>query len=370
MPSPAQGVVRAPSPAHQDQPVKKSKPARFTEKKSKAKAKPKSSAPARPSLSKSLAARVPPPAEKPPAPPASTEDVFLDTSFGEDLPVQTIAAAELELGESSTPAPEKPAKVPAPQAEDDFDLGPLEPKPSARPAAPKPEAPPLPRAAPKKAPSPPAAAPAPLPAAKFFGAPGPPPAAEALAAPSPPRDLALERLSDEKKDFLELVSDDLYRREFGEEAHVEAGEQLELISFRLAQETYAVRLTHVQQIIKLREITLVPRAPEYILGVISLRGQIIPIFDLRRRLDLAAAEPTRETRIIVVMEGAKVIGLIVDKVEQVVRIPAGMIEPPPPILGGLESEYIEGIGRFDGRMLILLNLSKVLAPPIPRDAGH
>jgi len=272
-------------------------------------------------------------------------------SFGEDLPLEAIGAAELELGETSPPAPAKAAPAPAPKLVEDFNLGPVAPKPPAKSKAPTPDRP---------APAQNSGAQVPPPA--HPAQPAPPPA-KPFAAPAPPRDPALERLSTEKKDFLELVSEDLYRREFGEEARVEVGEQLELISFRLAQEIYAIRLTHVQQIIKLREITLVPRAPAYILGVISLRGMIIPIFDLRSRLGLAAEEPTRQTRIIVVMEGPKIIGLIVDQVEQVVRIPAQAIEPPPPVLGGLESDYIEGIGRFSGRMLILLNLSKVLAPP-------
>jgi purine-binding chemotaxis protein CheW len=305
----------------------KARPARAAAKPDPAKSKAKGSAPARPRSLKSSAPRAPAP--------EPSADVFLDMSFGENLPVDVMDAADLEPGKPPGAAPAPGAPAPARAEDDDFDLGPAATKPAAKPAAPT--------------------------AA---------PAAGTFAAEAPARDLAVERLSSEKADFLELVSDDLYRREFGEEARVEAGEQMELISFRLAQETYAIRLTHVQQIIKLREITLVPRAPEYILGLVSLRGLIIPIFDLRRRLGLATREPTRETRIVVVMQGTKVIGLIVDRIEQVVRLPAGTIEPPPPILGDLEAEYIEGIGRFEGRMLILLNLSKVLAPPAPRETGH
>ena len=283
----------------------KARPARAAAKPGPAKSKAKGSAPARPRSLKSSAARAPSPAPKPSPPPEPSADVFQDMSFGENLPVEVMNAADLEPGKPPGAAPGAPA-----------------------------------------------------------------PAAGTFTAEAPARDPAIGRLSSEKDDFLELASDDLYRREFGEEARVEAGEQMELISFRLAQETYAIRLTHVQQIIKLREITLFPRAPEYILGVVSLRGLVIPIFDLRRRLGLATREPTRETRIVVAMQGTKVIGLIVDRIEQVVRLPAGTIEPPPPILGDLEAEFIEGIGRFEGRMLILLNLSKVLAPPAPRETGH
>jgi len=270
----------------------------------------------KPPVQKAKASSAPGPAKPravappPPAPakgPPSEEDIFVDMSFGEDLPLPPDEDAEFELGVLPPRPPEKPAPRPAP------------PQLTKKSAAPKP---------------PPAAL-------------GP----------------DLDTLGAEKDDFLELVSEDLYRREFGEETQEDLGEQLELLSFQLAQESYAIRLTLVQQIIKMREITPVPRAPEYVLGVISLRGVIIPVFDLRRRLGLARREHTRETRIIVVREGAKSIGLIVDRVRQVVRIPAAGIEPPPPVLGGLEAEYLEGIGRSEGRMLILLHLEKVLAPP-------
>lgn len=266
-----------------------------------------------------LAGAQPPAAPAKDLSPAPTleDDIFTDMSFGEDLPVPAEEDLAIELGAEPTPAPEKPLPTKPASA----------PAPAATPSPAPPPSQPEPKPAPAKTPS--------LP----------------------------ETLAPEKDDFLELVSEDLYRREFGEAGLEEPGEQLELLSFQLAQETYAIRLTLVQQIIKLREITMVPRAPDYILGVISLRGMIIPIFDLRRRLGLAQRAPARENRIIVVGQGTKSIGLIVDRVHQVVRIPATGMEPPPAILAGLESEYLEGIGRSEGRMLIILNLDKVLAPP-------
>ena len=316
----------APAPALK--PAGKARPAEFAPSKRKPKPKREGAAQApKPAVQEAKASGVQvrakpkaagPTARTPVQGPSSEEDIFVDMSFGEDLPFH-------------------------PDEDVEFELGALQSKPQGKPAPPTPpraETPPA-RPEPKPAPVQETAAPEARPKV-----------------PGPDRD----SLGEVKDDFLELVSEDLYRREFGEEAPEDLGEQMELLSFQLAQESYAIRLTLVQQIIKMREITLVPRAPEFVLGVISLRGLIIPVFDLRQRLGQARREPTRETRIIVVREGAKSIGLIVDRVRHVVRIAAAGVEPPPPILADLESEYLEGIGRADGRMLILLNLEKVLAP--------
>jgi purine-binding chemotaxis protein CheW len=167
--------------------------------------------------------------------------------------------------------------------------------------------------------------------------------------------------TEKEDDFYELVTEELYMREFGRRED-ERGQQLELLSFRLAREVYAVRLTSIKQIIKLVPITHVPRSPEYVLGIISLRGTVIPIFDLRKRLLLPASPPSRRTRIIVVTHGVFMVGLIVDEVEQVVRISAGGLEPPPSVLAGVEAEFIEGIGRSGDKMIILLALDKIMTP--------
>ncbi len=134
------------------------------------------------------------------------------------------------------------------------------------------------------------------------------------------------------------------------------------MSFRLANEIYAVKLTSIRQIIKLVPITMVPRVPDYVLGIISLRGTVIPIFDLRRVLKLPEAESTRKSRIIIVNQGKLTAGLIVDEVEQVLRMSESKIEPPPPVLGGVEAEYIKGIGRVDSKMIIFLSLEKIMVP--------
>ena len=97
-------------------------------------------------------------------------------------------------------------------------------------------------------------------------------------------------------------------------------------------------------------------------GIISLRGNVIPVFDLRKRLNIPVTAPTRKTRIIVVSEKNYTVGLIVDSVEQVVRIPDTSLEPPPPMLAAAEAGFIEGIGRHDSKMLLFLALDKILEP--------
>jgi len=170
--------------------------------------------------------------------------------------------------------------------------------------------------------------------------------------------------ADKDDDFFALVTEDLYMREFGRQEEKDRGDVLELLSFRLASETYAVPLTSIRQIIKMMPITMVPRAPDYVLGIISVRGNIIPVFDLRRRLNLPATEPTRKTRIIVVAGGRYTLGLIVDGVEQVARLPETGLEPPPSMLAGVEAGYIEGIGRHNQKMILVLALDKIMTPVV------
>ncbi len=165
-------------------------------------------------------------------------------------------------------------------------------------------------------------------------------------------------------DFPELVGEELYGQAMGGEEEIE--EPLELLCFMLADEEYAVDIMEVKEIIKVPEITEVPRVPEFILGIISLRGTVIPIFDLRKRLGLEAKERTRSTKIIIASDNDKTLGMAVDKVTQVAKISGKKLEPPPPVIGGVEAEYIQGLGRFREHLLILLNLHKVLSFELSR----
>lgn len=139
------------------------------------------------------------------------------------------------------------------------------------------------------------------------------------------------------------------------------GKILQLVTFKLGNEEFGVDILKVQEINRMMEITRIPNAPPFIEGVINLRGKIIPIVDLRKKLGFVNGNGISEktTRIIVVELDGLVLGFIVDSVSEVLRIPENTIEPPPSIVGGVESDYIEGVGKLDNRLLILLELKKL-----------
>ncbi len=137
-------------------------------------------------------------------------------------------------------------------------------------------------------------------------------------------------------------------------------EVFQLVTFRLGNEEFSLDILRVQEIIRHMELTRVPRTPDFVEGVINLRGRVIPVLDLRKRFGLPADERTNETRIIVVDVDNRTVGLKVDAVSEVLRLPADTVEPPPAIVTGAESDYIRGVGKLDGRLIILLDVSKIL----------
>jgi purine-binding chemotaxis protein CheW len=152
-------------------------------------------------------------------------------------------------------------------------------------------------------------------------------------------------------------------------AKVSSNEVLQLVSFYLGNEEFAVDILNVQEINRMVEITRVPRAPHFVEGVINLRGKIIPIIDLRKRLNLPEKDHDQQTRIMVVDVDNRTIGLVVDAVSEVLRLPIDTIEPPPPILAGVDTEYIKGVGKLGNRLLILLDLNKIFAEKEPELLG-
>lgn len=138
-------------------------------------------------------------------------------------------------------------------------------------------------------------------------------------------------------------------------------ELLQLVTFSIGEEEFGVNILKVQEIIRTMEITKVPRAPEFVEGVINLRGKVIPIIDLRRRFGLAPKGHDKNTRIIVIEINNVIVGFVVDAVSEVLRIPASTVEPPPPVVAGVESDYISGVGQLQDRLLIMLDLDKLLS---------
>lgn len=136
-------------------------------------------------------------------------------------------------------------------------------------------------------------------------------------------------------------------------------QELQLVIFRLAKEEYGLPITKVQEINRLVPITKLPQTPSFMEGIINLRGRIIPVVDLRKRFQLDVAEYNEDTRIIIVDVDGQTVGIIVDAVNEVVRIGTGSIEPPPPAFV-LDARYIQGVGKLDGRLLILLDINQIL----------
>jgi len=134
----------------------------------------------------------------------------------------------------------------------------------------------------------------------------------------------------------------------------------QIVGFRIGQETFGLPIGIVREIVRVPEITPVPNAPIYIEGVINLRGRIIPVVDLRKRFGGDIAELNKKSRVVVVELESRVVGLIVNSASEVLRIPPSDIEPPQNIFQEGEINFITGVGKLKGRLVMLLDLSKIL----------
>jgi purine-binding chemotaxis protein CheW len=138
-------------------------------------------------------------------------------------------------------------------------------------------------------------------------------------------------------------------------------QEQQLVSFTLGAEEFAVDIGVVQEIVRMPEITKVPRSPAFVEGVVNLRGKIIPVVDLRKRFDLPASEATKSTRIVIVTVGGRTVGMIVDSVSEVLRLSSEAVEATPDMVAsGVDASFLMGIAKLDGRLLILLELEQVL----------
>lgn len=138
-------------------------------------------------------------------------------------------------------------------------------------------------------------------------------------------------------------------------------EILQLVSFIIGSEEYAVDIFYVKEINRLSHITKVPNAPEFIEGVINLRGRIIPVIDLRIKMGLPKKDYNKDSRIIVIEDGDLLVGFLVDAVKEVIRIPKSIIEEPPEIITSSKTDFISSVGKLEERLLILIDLKKILS---------
>jgi purine-binding chemotaxis protein CheW len=136
--------------------------------------------------------------------------------------------------------------------------------------------------------------------------------------------------------------------------------ELHIVGFKVGRETYGVPITSLREIVRVPEITSVPDAPEYIEGVINLRGKIVSVLDLRKRLGEVTVTPSKRNRILVVEHRGRLCGLIVDSASDVLKIPAKDVDPSPTefVEGGLNC--VTGLGKYQGRLIVLLDVDKVL----------
>lgn len=136
--------------------------------------------------------------------------------------------------------------------------------------------------------------------------------------------------------------------------------EVQLVVFKLGREEYGVSILQVQEIKRMTDITRVPHTPDYITGVINLRGSVLPVVDLKKRLNLPAQANSDHTRIIIVKIDEVIVGMVVDAVSEVLAIDQDNIESPDAVVGGVAANFISGVGKLDNRLLILLNLEMII----------
>jgi purine-binding chemotaxis protein CheW len=135
---------------------------------------------------------------------------------------------------------------------------------------------------------------------------------------------------------------------------------LQLVTFGLGNEQYAVDILKVQEINRMKEITKVPNAPSYVEGVINLRGKVMTVVDLRKRFGLSTKENNAHSRIMIMDIQGITVGLVVDAVSEVLRIQANIVEPTPPLATEGGSEFIIGIAKLENRLIILLDIDRLI----------
>ena len=141
--------------------------------------------------------------------------------------------------------------------------------------------------------------------------------------------------------------------------------ELHLVTFRIGAELFGVPIGMVQEIVRVPAITRIPQAPEFVEGVINLRGRVITVVDMRKRLNQAGlpreqSNWARKSRILVIESGGRLVGVIVDEVAEVLKLPGERVEQAAPLVAGLNNQYITGVGKLEDRLLILLDIENIL----------
>ena len=136
--------------------------------------------------------------------------------------------------------------------------------------------------------------------------------------------------------------------------------ELHIVGFRVGRETFGVPISLVHEIVRVPEITAVPDSPGYVEGVINLRGKIVSVVDLRKRFGEKEIAASKKNRILVAEVGGKMVGLIVDAASEVIKIPDSEVDLPPSVFEEGELNYVTGVGKVKGRLIILVDLSKIL----------
>jgi len=146
-----------------------------------------------------------------------------------------------------------------------------------------------------------------------------------------------------------------------QDAKKKSGDELQLVVFNIGTEEFGVEIMNVQEIIRMTNITKIPQASGYVKGIINLRGRIIVVINLNVIMGMESREQDENTRIIVADIGETVMGFIVDSVSEVIRLPESSVEPEPAVIANkIGTEYVRGVGKMEDRLLILLDLDKIL----------
>lgn len=136
---------------------------------------------------------------------------------------------------------------------------------------------------------------------------------------------------------------------------------LQMVGFNVGGEFFGAPIGAVKEIIRVPDITHVPDTPDFVEGVVNLRGKIVPVIDMRRRVGVPSTERNRNSRILVLELAGKIVGLIVDNASDILKIQEDAIEPPPDIVSSVGAEYVTGVGKLSNKLVVLLDLSKLLS---------